>query len=416
MEAKHSTASWRSRRSVYLAVGGFVAILVLALTACGSDPTATPRPTATPVPTPVPGEPTATPIPAWQVEWDATVAAARAEGKVVISAGRTATRVYKPIYADFAKRYGIEVTMGGGSGSKESLRIQAEADAGEYTVDLIMGGVSNGNTLWGKGLLQPVENVLILPEVTDSSLWYQGQRWYGDLSQQGVFMFAGRASGADFMYNTDLVDPATITSYYDLLKPEWKGKIAGNAWWEAGTLGGTLRWYVQPELGPEWWESLVMTTDFRVAPDKDTLLDWVATGVAPIGFFPGTIADQVAELAAAGAPIAFQNTALKEGGVLTSGGSSQQMFVPKTAPHPNAAKVMINHWLSKEGQLAMQNLLSTVQSFRTDIPTYMVGEEIRRDNDKPYIFPSGQPELVAQRDEANAFAVALGEKWSAAQN
>ena len=415
MEAKHSEAGWRSKRSVYLALGGFVAILVLALTACGSDPTATPRPTATPVPTPVPGEPTATPIPAWEVEWNALVEGARAEGSVTISAGRTATRVYKPIYEDFAKRYGIELTMGGGSGSRESARIQAEAEAGEYTVDIIMGGISNGNVLWDKGLLDPVEEWLVLPEVTDNSLWYKNQRWYGDTTGQGVFMFAGSVTGADLMYNTDLVDPDTITSYFDLLKPEWNGKIAGNAWWEPGTLGGALRWYVQPSLGPEWWEKLVLETNFRVAPDKDVLLDWVATGVAAIGFFPGTIEDQVEELKAAGAPIDFMSKTLKEGGILSSGGSSQQMFVPKRPPHPNAAKVLLNHWLSAEGQLAMQNLLATVQSFRTDIPIYMVNEDIRRVPELEYIFPAGEPELNNQREEANAFAVKLGERWRALQ-
>ena len=81
-------------------VAGTLGVLALLVAACGSDPTATPVATATPTSPPAeptatlaPGEPTPTPAPtatptlappAWQIEWDETLAAAKEEGKVVI--------------------------------------------------------------------------------------------------------------------------------------------------------------------------------------------------------------------------------------------------------------------------------------------------------------------------------------------
>ena len=92
---------WAYRR---LMGGAAVIGLLVALAACGGgdDPTATPTftsppPTATSTPTPTlaPGEtripPTPTPTesgpPAWQLEWDRTLAAAKEEGSVVLTFG-----------------------------------------------------------------------------------------------------------------------------------------------------------------------------------------------------------------------------------------------------------------------------------------------------------------------------------------
>ena len=67
---------FRFRKTILIAT--LVALFSVLLAACGGDdPTATPVPADNPTPTPE--------RPAWEVTWDATVAAAVEEGKVVVT-------------------------------------------------------------------------------------------------------------------------------------------------------------------------------------------------------------------------------------------------------------------------------------------------------------------------------------------
>jgi ABC-type Fe3+ transport system substrate-binding protein len=61
----------------------------------------------------------------------------------------------------------------------------------------------------------------------------------------------------------------------------------------------------------------------------------------------------------------------------------------KNAPHPNAAKVFVNWFLSREGQKAVQEIMNSaldqIQSMRNDLPLDPVPVESRRRDDIRYI-------------------------------
>jgi ABC-type uncharacterized transport system YnjBCD substrate-binding protein len=61
----------------------------------------------------------------------------------------------------------------------------------------------------------------------------------------------------------------------------------------------------------------------------------------------------------------------------------------KQAPHPNAAKVFINWFLSREGQSAYQEIMNTgpeyAESMREDIPKDSIPPEYRRRKGVRYI-------------------------------
>ena len=59
----------------------------------------------------------------------------------------------------------------------------------------------------------------------------------------------------------------------------------------------------------------------------------------------------------------------KEGDTISSGSGNIITF--KNAPHPNATRVYLNWFLSRDGQLAWQKLTGR-NSFRTDIPKDMI--------------------------------------------
>jgi len=346
-------------------------------------------------------------------EWDALAEAAKKEGKVVISAGRTATRLYKPIFAKFGEKYGIQVTMGGGSGSAEAQRILSETRAGVYAVDLIMGGVTNGQALYNEGILDPVKDWLVLPEVKDPSHWWQGRHWYGDRDRVAVYLFAGAVNGADIAVNTKIFNPDEITSYYDLLKPKYHGKIVMHNIDESGVLGSMLRSYISP--GAEWLRRLILETKPTMTTDKDMMLDWLITGVKGLSIFHGTIDPLIAKYKKQGAPVAYISRALKEGGAYTSTGSSQILFVPKRPANPNAAKLMLNLWLSREGQTGMQNVLPDIVSNRNDIPTDMSRPDVVRRAGVPYVYIDGDPVISAKRGEAEEYVKNLAREWRAQQ-
>ena len=66
-------------------------------------------------------------------------------------------------------------------------------------------------------------------------------------------------------------------------------------------------------------------------------------------------------------------SSLKEGGNEIGGGSSSVLTFLNQAPHPNAAKVFINWFLSRQGQIVWQRVMNRVvvegsDSMRVDIP------------------------------------------------
>jgi ABC-type Fe3+ transport system substrate-binding protein len=76
-------------------------------------------------------------------------------------------------------------------------------------------------------------------------------------------------------------------------------------------------------------------------------------------------------------------------------GGAAHVAVVNRAPHPNAAKLFINWFLSREGQIAVQNLAAKeaegVDSFRMDIPKDMIPVDYRREENTQY-FDMDAPE------------------------
>ena len=127
----------------------------------------------------------------------------------------------------FQKRYPeIKiVTIIGDGGADAVNRILAERRAAKYVADLVLGTSSSLWTLHLIKALDPIDPLLILPEVTDELKWWQGLPPYVDTGKQYIFTFMGSPRGGSVFYNTNLVNPNEINSYWDLLDSKWKGKI-----------------------------------------------------------------------------------------------------------------------------------------------------------------------------------------------
>ena len=94
-----------------------------------------------------------------------------------------------------------------------------------------------------------------------------------------------------------------------------------------------------------------------------------------------------------GLPIGFLDTEnWREGGSSSAAGGA--LGLPNRAPHPNTAKVFVNWFLSREGQIALQKLgrPDAHNSRRIDIPKDDVDPYNRLEEGKKY-FDLARPEF-----------------------
>ena len=354
-----------SRKPVALWLG-LVSILVLLAAACGGDdPTPTPTATATPAP----AAPTATPdaAAAFQAEWDALLVAAQAEGELQAFMCCSLGDDFPNVVAEFEDKYKIKVISSTGSSRNQVEKVKAERDAGKYTLDIWTGGARTSNTrLKPAGILDPIKPLLFHPEVLDNSAWYTGRLEYSDLETRNtVLAYVGNAATARIVYNTELLDPNDIQSFYDLLDPKYNGKIvSANDPRAAGTGTNTAFYYSNPELGPEFLRRLLAETDITIAADSVQAVNWIALGKFTICLFgcEGEARDAKKE----GLPV--QDSwphVLKEGGRMQVGGD--YLMAINKPPNPNAQKFFINWFMSREGQALMQKATES-NSLRIDIP------------------------------------------------
>jgi iron(III) transport system substrate-binding protein len=310
--------------------------------------------------------------PAWQSEWEKTIQAAKKEGQLVNYGGEEVT--HPEILKAFNKEYPeIKVATAGGHGSELGARILAERRAGKFLVDLYAGGPTTPyRVLYLSKALDPITPLLLLPEITDPSKWFTGKHIYADPENRYLFLFEGSVSGGATIYiNTRFVNPAEIKSYWDLLQPKWKGKILFMDP-KSSSLGlnAATSLFNDPDLGPEFLKRLFGEMDVAISGNRRQGTDWLSSGKYQICF-----ACRDTEMAIKqGLPVGeVDPLSLKEGGNEIGGGSSSVLAFLNKAPHPNAAKLFVNWFLSRQGQILWQRVMNKVvvegsDSMRIDIP------------------------------------------------
>jgi len=299
----------------------------------------------------------------WKKDWEQTLAAAKKEGQVNVYIYR-----YEALLRDFKRDFpGINVVAVTGRGNEMTNRIMAERRAGRYIADVYSGGTNSlFNTLDKNKALDPLKPLLVLPEVTDTKKWYGNEHRYADPEGKYIFSFIGSPSNAQLAYNTHLVNPKEFKSYTDVLNPKWKGKIVSLDPRDTG-LGATMQfWYYSPELGPEFMKKFFGGMDVTYAKNFRQMTDWLAQGKFAICM--GCKDSMRAKNQ--GLPVDdFDSNHWKEGSSFSAGGGS--MSYMNQAPHPNAAKIFINWFFSRKGQIALQKLGDPddpANSRRIDIP------------------------------------------------
>ena len=286
---------------------------------------------------------------AWRADWDKVVSAAKKEGRVVLYASES----YDAVFREFHKKYPeIKVIMVPGRTSQVTSRAMAEQRAGKYLGDVFLGGSGSTYAILYKGrALDPISDAFVLPEVIDTSKWWRRKRFYHDDESRYILAFNGIPQSY-FQYNTKLVNPAGIKSYWDFLDPQWKGKIVTLDPTMRGSVSGFPQFiYHNPKLGVEFLRRFLSESELTATRDFRLLVDWLAVGKFSISSFAPPNQVGIYEAKKMGLPVdIFDAGNFKEGIPLSTAGGNMALF--KNAPHPNAAKVAINWLLSREGQIA----------------------------------------------------------------
>jgi ABC-type Fe3+ transport system substrate-binding protein len=257
--------------------------------------------------------------------------AAKKEGEVVWYTTQIITQLVRPVSAAFEKKYGIKVRATRANSTELAVKIINESRAGKPQSD-VFDGTSTVVPLKKEGYV-----LQWLPEPAKA---YPAQ--YKDAEGYWV------ANNLFFLtpgFNTALVPKGTEPrSYQALLDPKWRGKMA---WSTSPTSSGgpgfigTVLTEMGNENGMAYLPELAKQRIANIGSAAREVLDQVIAGEYLLGlqiFNHHTVIS-----AKKGAPVGW----IKMEPVT---GTLSVISVHKTAPHPNAAKLLVDFITSPEGQ------------------------------------------------------------------
>jgi ABC-type Fe3+ transport system substrate-binding protein len=307
--------------------------------------------------------------PDWQdgapPEWERILKAGQAEGRVTVGGFPALAR---PMSAAFKRDTGIDLNFFGGSSSEQSTRFEAEARARNMTIDLLLGGARE-LALKQDGLMNPIRPQFILPGLAEKNFRGGSYKWMDNEKQYLVH-------GAEWVFgwvlvNKDIVDPGEIKSWKDLLNPKYRGKIISHDPRSPGPGQGATN-FIYKAHGLDYIKDFFLGQEVKFTTDNRQVVEEVVRGTRPISF--ASIQFHVEGFRQSGIRNLEVVLPADYPGYLTSGFSVLKQA--KGVPHPNAATVFINWYLSHPGQELYQSvMLETARRLDVDkskLPAYLV--------------------------------------------
>lgn len=298
--------------------------------------------------------------------WDDLVAAAKAEGTVSVGwgpvLGPTAAEVLPPA---FKQAYGIDVEMQVGPSDNLVAKLQMEQTAGLHTVDIVVGGANTMYQSFYNGhMLAPLGPEMLDPAATDPSGWADGHPWFMDPEGQYILRVANARTGSVGI-NTNLVNRTDLTSWSDLLKPQFAGKIEAFDPCINGT-GAQTDVYLAQTFGMDFVKQL-FAQNITFSRDTQQLSDGLARGNYPIWL--GIDGTSYPKMKGNGLPVDIIAGFPEAPGMLSAGDGMLAMM--DNAPHPHAAAVFAN-WMATDAGQTIFNQASGYAATRTSVDSSWV--------------------------------------------
>jgi ABC-type Fe3+ transport system substrate-binding protein len=162
------------------------------------------------------------------------------------------------------------------------------------------------------------------------------------------------------IFNNDQVKPGEIAAWHDMLKPQYKGKIAAFDPRAVGA-GQAAAAYLADQFGIDFIKQLYAGQQVTFTGNARQLVEWVARGTYAVGI--GATPPEIEEYRTKLHNITVGEMTDGPGSLL---GGSAVVAEPKEAPHPNAAAVFLNWYASQPAQQIYAETWQT-PSRRTDV-------------------------------------------------
>ena len=265
----------------------------------------------------------------------ALIEAAKKERQVVWYTTLIVNQAIRPLKAAFEKKYpGIELQFARADESPTAAKIMAEAGAGRVQAD-VFDGISNMVPLKRAGIA-----AAYLPETTGQyppDMKDKDSYWHAIL----LYVFTPGIN------TTMVAKEQAPKTYGDLLDPKWKGKMAWNPGSIAGAHGfvGNILMSMGEPRGMDYLKALSRQGIVNIEASSRAILDQVIAGEHPIGLMMFNHHTVIS--AQKGAPSDW----LKLEPVPVA---FDAVGILKDAPHPNAARLLVDFLTSEDGQKVLQ--------------------------------------------------------------
>ncbi len=258
----------------------------------------------------------------------ALVEAAKKEGRVAWYTSYVSPELHAAVKKNFEAKYGIAVDLLNVRASELEERLRTEQSAGRFIGDVIQHGQASITRLFRAGNVQEHGDVPNAANMIDGQ---QAEPWeIGSL-----------ITGYAIMVNSNLVKPEDEPkSWRDLLDPKWKGKILAD---DMRALGGGFAVFsatmMHPDMGEAFHRALAKQ-DVVFTRDVGQSERRVARGEYPIWMPQVSVNVQGLK----GLPV---RVIVPREGIAYVRLDNGML---KNAPHPNAARLFMNYYVSEENQ------------------------------------------------------------------
>ena len=309
----------------------------------------------------------------WQTEWKKTIAAAEKEGTVILNIPPSNTQ-RDFLQVEWPKAYpNIKLSLTSVDAGAWMQRVRVERSAGKYLWDIALSGSVTAFTMKNEGIVDAIQPEFILPDIKDPKTWGGWDSVFYD--NEHKYVLAAQNFLKMPFFNAKLLAPEKVKAQGRkiFLDPSLKGKIV----WHDPLIPGSGESFapvMRELLGDEGLKTFVQEQVVFVANMMD-MVDKMARGQYAICMGP-VMTGLLVRYKKAGLDIDIRPLGNTSEFAAYSNTGGSNLILMKDRPNPNASKVFLNWFLSKDIATRLAKVMGQ-DTTRDDVDPQVPANEAR---------------------------------------